>query len=136
MAESTANESLKGKFALFISSVPGHVVNRYGAGPSSYIGARRLREGGWEWSPEIIEAITPEELTRYRREYTRAIAQKALKEHSEDAFLAQVAKREAAESAAREKASEPVATVPTKTIEPDASGSKPKSSGAPREGSE
>ena len=72
---------------MYVSSVEGHVVSRYGSGKAagrrdSFIGARRLDGGGYEWDTEVIVALTHAEIARYRGEYRRAIKNGALKERT------------------------------------------------------
>jgi len=58
----------------YFRSVPGKVVSR--CGTTEFVGVRRVA-GGWEWSDQIV-AIPQSHLTRYMREYKRAVADGAL----------------------------------------------------------
>ena len=81
-------------FALYVSSVEGHLVTRLGAGAStpSYIGARRRAGDPTEivWDTELVVALAADEVARFRREYERAIEAKALRRRTEKEYLAQL----------------------------------------------
>jgi hypothetical protein len=79
----------KDPFVMFVSSVEGHLVARYGAGPHALIGARH-GENGPEWTPEIVCPLTDVEVATYGREYRRAISEGALKERKREDFDAYV----------------------------------------------
>src|SRR5262249_17517692 len=93
------------KFALYVSSVAGKLVSRYGAGgrgAPSYIGARRAAAEPTTiiWDPELVVALTVTEVARFSREYERALTAKALTKRTRDEWLAQTTReREAAKSA-------------------------------------
>lgn len=78
-------------FALFVSSVEGHTVSRYGtatgAQANELIGARRQPGGGIVWDVDAICALTERELDLFRREYLGAIAAGALRERTETEYL-------------------------------------------------
>ena len=74
-------------FDKFVSSVPGKLVTRFGS--RTYIGAR-ITEGGPEWDPDDIVALTGDELATYRREYARALRDGALVERTRDEWMARL----------------------------------------------
>jgi hypothetical protein len=76
-------------FGLFVSSVPGKPVARFGAS-RVLIGAARRFDGsnGINYFPEQIVAIPYAELRRYRREYQRAIANGSLRARTGDEWRA------------------------------------------------
>jgi hypothetical protein len=97
-------------FAKFVSSVEGHLVARYGSQPRENIGARRIHPDPNKpaapydfdaprvelvWETETVYALTHREYALYRREYDKAIAQKALKVRSPSDYLAWLAKEQA-----------------------------------------
>jgi hypothetical protein len=90
-------------FALYVSSMEGHLVTRYGAGARgapSYIGARREAGDPTQivWDPELVVALTADEVARHRLEYERELDAKALRRRTEAEFIAQV-ERETAPAA-------------------------------------
>lgn len=65
---------------VYVSSVEGRLVPRFSTIMSaevSYIGASR-GSNSIEWNPNKIEAIPSSEWNRFRREYSRRIADKSL----------------------------------------------------------
>ncbi len=76
-------------FALFVSSVDGHPVARWGT--RTLVGAaRRLLEPTViDYTPELVVALPHTELARYRREYTRALAAGSLRLRTADDWRAQ-----------------------------------------------
>lgn len=103
------------QFTLFVSSVRGKTVRRYGA--SSLIGAKRRhdpplgpnesasdRPAVTVWTPERVVAITADEHRRYGKEYAREIRDGALKERTEADWLAQNDADLKAEAKARDAA--------------------------------
>jgi hypothetical protein len=93
------------KFALYVSSVQGRLVTRYGAGTRSapsYIGARRVSGDptSIEWDTEVVVALTAEEVARFAREYERALGGKALRKRTREDWLAQTARERAGAVAA------------------------------------
>lgn len=107
MADQSPNAS---PFAMYVSSVEGHLVNRHSAGPHNPIGASFGKDGAPSWRPEQVHAITHAELAQHGREYRRALRENALKERTEADYQAYVkgvkerAKAAAAEAAAKELA--------------------------------
>lgn len=96
---------------LYVSSVEGHLVTRYGSPDGSYIGAERRAGGGVAWDTEAIVPIPQGELDAHRREYRGHIARGELRErkpeeHAELAARAKAKQRESADSARRELAAE------------------------------
>ena len=90
-------------FALFVSSVPGHLVTRYGgARAPELLGATRDAKGVVAWQPDLVLALSHDELARFGREYRRAIARGALLERTEAEYLAFVAAQSAPASAPTE----------------------------------
>lgn len=80
------------KFVLFVSSIEGKLVRRYGT--PVQIGAVRecenpdepnLSRQRWRyrWQTDQVVAIPEDEFNRYRREYTRALATGALTKRTE-----------------------------------------------------
>jgi hypothetical protein len=95
------------KFALYVSSVEGKLVSRFGAGSRgapSYIGARRVAGDPTSvvWDTELVVALTVAEVARFSREYERALAAKALKKRTRDEWLAQAARERDAASKGRD----------------------------------
>lgn len=101
-----SNQAAPG-FSLFVSSVEGALVTRYGS--RTLIGATRTPTS-IEWDTELITAIPTDEYERFRREYDRALRDGSLVERSAEDWLAQhqlheeqdranVAKRDAAKAA-------------------------------------
>jgi hypothetical protein len=93
------------KFALYVSSVQGRLVTRYGAGTRnapSYIGARRVSgdPASIEWDTELVVALTVAEVARFAREYERTLGAKALRKRTGEDWLAQTAHERAEASAA------------------------------------
>jgi len=105
------------KFALFVSSVAGKLVRRYGT--AVHIGARAEVLNPQEEDPSRhrykyryqtsdIVAIPEAEFARYRREYTRALSDGSLRKRSAQEWQAQIdeatrASEEAAKSKAEKK---------------------------------
>jgi ATPase subunit of ABC transporter with duplicated ATPase domains len=90
------------EFGLYVSSVEGHIVRRFGAPPNSYIGAKRTgKQIAWETK---IVPIPQNEYSRYRAEYDGAIAAGALTKRTAEEYKAQQAKRTEQKLAAREQA--------------------------------
>lgn len=104
----------------YFSSVEGHIVPRYGA-PNQYIGARLEPSGEkvarsllgpsgegsfvWVWDTKHVERIQVEEVTKYGREYNRALKDKSLKERKVKDYESYIKSVEAAEKkAAKERA--------------------------------
>lgn len=105
----------KTPYAKFFSAVEGHVVSRYGtAGPTQGpepIGYRRKvidhgdpdkpvrigDRGAGEliFEPDVIVAISEPEWARFNREYSRALRNEALRERTEDEYLAYLASQDA-----------------------------------------
>jgi hypothetical protein len=75
---------------LYVSSVAGRLVPRFGAG-GSYLGAERdpKNASAIKWYPERVLPITAPEFQRFRREYDQAIEDGDLSLRSEDDFNAQ-----------------------------------------------
>lgn len=76
-------------FALFVSSVPGHLVTRYGS--RELLGAERDAKGVVSWRPDDVLALGHLEHARFGREYRRAIARGSLRERTEAEYRAFVA---------------------------------------------
>lgn len=76
-------------FALFVSSVDGCPVTRFGT--RTLIGAaRRVKEPTViDYTPELVVAITTAEFSRYRREYLRALGNATLKRRTIEEWQAQ-----------------------------------------------
>ena len=117
MPPATPPTAAPSPFALFVSSVEGHVVSRYGAtGPTrapEAIGARRTATGSgwvWAWDTAAIASLTHAEVAAFGREYTAAIRAGALRERTAQEFEAYTASQRAtadkvAKDAAAAKAS-------------------------------
>lgn len=85
-------------FALFVSSVPGHLVSRYGSGgarAAEPLGAERDAQGVVTWHPEQVLALSHAELARFGREYRRALARGSLSARTEAEYRAFVAAQDA-----------------------------------------
>lgn len=67
-------------FALFVSSIEGSVVTRYGT--RTFIGAERSA-GGLSWQTDRVIAIPHDEYRKFRREYDRALRDKSLRVRTE-----------------------------------------------------
>ncbi len=72
-----------GPLVLFVSSVQGHAVQRFGThatpgGRAKLIGADRLDDGSIVWDTARVVGLTAYESAKYRREYARALREKAL----------------------------------------------------------
>lgn len=93
------------QFAIYVSSVKGHAVPRFGAPAGTYLGARRIGKQ-LEWDEERIVAIPADEYRRYRAEYDGAIADGSLKPRSADDYAKQVDDRKAAKQRAAIEAAE------------------------------
>lgn len=102
-------------FGLFVRAKAGHVVARFGS--LGLIGARRvdtkdelgLKSSGWTWDEKTVHAISKLEAAKFRREYARALREKALVESTSDDFVAQLR--------AEQKAAAEAATKTTKKAE-------------------
>ena len=81
-------------FAFYVSCVEGHPVSRYGG--VGYIGAERSAEG-LTFYPERVIAFTVAEISRFRREYSRAIAAGSLRERTKADYVAASRPAESAE---------------------------------------
>jgi hypothetical protein len=122
----------KTPFARFFSSVEGHLVSRYGtasqqrantligalrktsepssplAGTDAVLGTRPPwqtfdLDGAVTWYPSEVVAISQREAELFRREYDRAVKNGALRERTEDDYLAFVkASKELAEKTQKE----------------------------------
>lgn len=81
--------TLAAHFALFVSSVEGCPTTRFGTG--TLIGATRTRANPRviEYQTDQIVALTHAEYARYRREYSRAIRDGALRVRSVEEWQAQ-----------------------------------------------
>lgn len=84
-------------FALYVRSVEGHLVPRFGT--REYIGAtlrgltaeqRAAGQAAVQWDTERIVPITARDTVTYRKEYETAIQTGALKQVSEAEYLEQV----------------------------------------------
>lgn len=66
------------RFALFVSSVEGRLVTRYGT--RTFIGAERRASDPrqLEWHTDQVIAIPHDEFRKYRREYLRALREGSL----------------------------------------------------------
>lgn len=85
------------RFAIFVRSVPGRTVSRFGSRSSTLIGARFASESeiaaGSErviWSDRIVP-IAEEAFRKFRREYTSALRLGDLTSATEAEWLAQCA---------------------------------------------
>lgn len=108
-------------FARFVSSVPGHLVTRYGS--SEYVGARRdpkTRELSWQ--PEAVVALTQHELDRFSREYDRALKDGALVARTAAEYDEQIAKANAADARLAKDAAAKAAADKTTETPADAGG--------------
>jgi hypothetical protein len=76
-------------FALFVSSVAGMPVTRFGT--RTLIGAarRHLEPTIVDYTPELIVPLPADEYARYRREYNRALANGSLRRRSAEDWRAQ-----------------------------------------------
>ena len=84
---------------LFVSSVEGHAVTRYGTtryargipSPGLLIGAERDPREPTKitWFPNVIVHIPENEVASYSREYARAIREGALKKRTEAEYAQQ-----------------------------------------------
>lgn len=103
----------KTPFALFVSSVEGRAVSRFGTATgrqaNELIGARRSSEGPIVWDTEAITALSAREAEAFSKEYRDAIAEGSLVKRTEEAYLAWVAAQHARAAKAEEKAAEPAA---------------------------
>lgn len=70
----------------YFKSVEGHIVPRYGT--QTYIGARIDKAEGWVWT-EDVKRIPTTEVTRYLREYNRALKDGAIVEVKRSDYDAQ-----------------------------------------------
>lgn len=81
-------------FALFVSSVEGHAVARFGTGAptrsNAFIGATRSIEDPTqiEWRTDEVVPITEAEYRDFRREYDGAIAAGSLVKRTENDYAA------------------------------------------------
>ena len=71
----------------FFRSVEGKVVPRYGT--ATFIGVLRDNKQGWVWDTATVVRVPEYEVTRYMREYRRALADGALVECSSADYDAQ-----------------------------------------------
>lgn len=76
-------------FALYVSSVEGSLVTRYGT--RTFIGAERraLEPTVIDWNPDQVVAIPHDEFRKYRREYLRALRDRSLVERTADEWQRQ-----------------------------------------------
>lgn len=85
-------------FVLFVSSVEGYAVTRYGSGTPSrratLIGAQRVPGRGIVWDTREVVALTEDELRQYSKEYRGAIADKALRQRTEADWKAWIASQQ------------------------------------------
>lgn len=92
---------------LYVSSVEGHLVPRFSTASTAnpiYIGATRDFKTV-TWDTNLVVIIPDAEWREYRREYRRALNDKALKERTEAAWKAQLKRAaQAAEAAVTEVA--------------------------------
>ncbi len=120
----------------YFSPVEGHVVPRYGA-PNQYIGVRLEPSGQktersllgpsgqgsfvWAWNTKHVERIPVDEVTRYGREYNRALADGSLKERKAKDYDNHIKAVEAEEKkAAKERAAaKETAAVSNEADKPD-----------------
>jgi hypothetical protein len=112
-------------FALYVSSVEGKLVTRYGTATRrqpSYIGARRDARDPTRitWETELVVALTTAEVARYRREYDRELAARALRCRTEQDYRAQLAREEQALAPQSSTAPLTIAAAPTAAPGPDA----------------
>ena len=83
------------EFALYVSSVEGRLVTRYGTarpGAPGYIGARRAQKDPTEivWRPTSSSALTAARSAGTRVKYERALAAKSLRRRTREEYLAQL----------------------------------------------
>lgn len=78
-------------FALFVSSVDGHPVTRFGTRTLVGAARRQLEPTVVDYTPELVVALPHAEASRYRREYERAIQAGSLRRRSADDWRAQTA---------------------------------------------
>jgi hypothetical protein len=79
-------------FALYVSSVPGRPVRRYGSTGGALIGAARqdaANPGAVTYYPERVVGLSVAEVQRYGREYRRALSDGDLAERTEADYLDQ-----------------------------------------------
>ncbi|MEA3225132.1 MAG: hypothetical protein U9Q07_04215 [Planctomycetota bacterium] len=120
----------------YFSPVEGHLVPRYGA-PNQYIGARLVPSGKATarsllgpsgqgtfiivWDTKHVERIALEEVTKYGREYARAVSDGSLKERKAKDYDTHIKAVEAAEKKAAKEgtAEKEAATEPNEADKPD-----------------
>lgn len=82
-------------FALFVSSVEGRTVSRFGTATArqanELIGARRSPGGPIVWDPEEVVALPVREVEAFAKEYRDAIAEGSLRKRIEADYLAWIA---------------------------------------------
>ena len=111
-------------FAIYLSSVEGHAVARFGTAsngrPNELIGAVRMKGGaGITWNTKAITPLTEREFGAYRREYMGAIAEKALTVRTEDDYRARVKEQEErAKAMLKEQADEAAKAAEASKAEP------------------
>ncbi|AUX31927.1 MULTISPECIES: hypothetical protein [Sorangium] len=78
------------EFALFVSSVEGSLVSRFGTGRGSYIGATRdIKDPTLiTWDVNRIIPIPASEYARFRRAYDKAIKDGSLKLRTREEYEA------------------------------------------------
>lgn len=103
-------------FGLFVSSVEGNPVARYGT--KVLIGAQRSGSKV-TYQPKIIIPIPVAEFRRYHREYTRAIANGSLKQHDAKAWKSQQQTIQNKQKASKKLAKPPVGLGATRVDESD-----------------
>lgn len=98
---------------LYVSSVPGHLVTRFGTG--LLIGATRDQKDPSKvtWDEELIVKIPEPEGRAYAKEYARALREKSLKVRTLADFDACNKKLEAASKAEADAAKAAAAAEPT-----------------------
>jgi hypothetical protein len=122
--------------ALYLSSVPGFAVSRFGTATKTannqLIGARRSATTGLiEWDEKVIVFIPDEEEERFRTEYGRAIREGHVRKRSKEDFQAwlkaateaadaALAKVTAAREAERKEASKEAPGAPAPSCAPPA----------------
>ena len=119
-------------FVLFVSSIEGHLVQRYGLAPHNPIGARYDDKGAPVWELDHVAALSAGEVAQYGHLYERAIREGALKRRSAIEWDAQrKAQHEAHEKGMKEqKAAEEKAAAEAAKAEKAAAKDTLKDSGA------
>jgi hypothetical protein len=109
--------------AVYLSPVKGRLVPRFstlgGPGGRTYIGAQRTADG-LVVNEDAVAQIPAVEFGRYRKEYTRAIADGSLKKRTREDFEAWRKARLAALAASQKPDPEPEADEPMKSDVPPA----------------